>query len=115
MTTTQWGMVLVAVALITIGLQVRRWRLRQITTLQFAAGLVARVGFLVLGLIYVTGYVYDQPRAPLYGLGVVGVGIVLNLTAGVIENVRRARAPFVHEDAEDGSRSSDADMRTGQP
>lgn len=114
MTTTHWGIVLVAVALLTIGLQVRRWRLRQITALQFAAGLVARVGFLVLGLIYVTGYVYDQPRAPLYGLGVVGAGIVLNLTAGVIENVRRARAPFVDEDPDDISGSTDAEIRRGE-
>lgn len=99
MTTATWGIILLAAALVAIGLQVRRWRAAQITTLQFGAGLIARVGFLVLGILYASGLVYRWPRAPLYGLGIVGIGIVLNLTAGVIENIRRARSSRHEGDA----------------
>ena len=94
MTHTTWGIILLVAALVAIGLQVRRWRARRMTTLQFAAGLIARGGFLILGILYAFGLVYRWPRAPLIGLGIVGAGIVLNLTAGIIENVRRARAPY---------------------
>lgn len=71
------------------------------TTLQFAAGLIARAGFLFLGILYAFGLVYRWPRAPLIGLGIVGAGIVLNLAAGIIENVRRARAPYGGNDHPD--------------
>ena len=101
MTTSTWGLVLLLAALVAIGLQVRRWRTRRMTTLQFAAGLIARVGFLCLGILYATGLVYRWPRAPLIGLGIVGAGIVLNLTAGVIDNIRRARAPYGDSDHTD--------------
>ncbi|HEX2167313.1 MAG TPA: hypothetical protein VHG09_08810 [Longimicrobiales bacterium] len=97
MTTVTWGIILLIAALIAIGLQVRRWRAAHISTLQFGAGMIARAGFLFLGILYASGLVYRWPRAPLYGLGVVGFGILLNLTAGVIDNIRRARSPG-HED-----------------
>ena len=93
MTTATWGIILVAAALVAIGLQVRRWRAARITALQFAAGMVARAGFLFLGILYASDLVYRWPRAPLLGLGIVGVGIVLNLAAGIIENIRYARTP----------------------
>lgn len=94
MTHATWGIVLLLAALVAIGLQVRRWRARRLTTLQFAAGLIARMGFLFLGILYAAGLVYRWPRAPLIGLGIVGAGIVLNLAAGIIDNIRRARAPW---------------------
>lgn len=93
MTTAAWGMILAVAALVAIGLQVRRWRAARITTLQFAAGMVARAGFLVLGILYASDLVYRWPRAPLLGLGIVGAGIVLNIAAGIIENIRHARSP----------------------
>lgn len=86
-----WGGVLTAAAVIALFLHTRRWRRGQVTSLQYGAGLIARAGFLVLGLLYATGLVYRWSRAPVYGLGVVGAGIVLHLTAGVIDNIRRAR------------------------
>jgi uncharacterized protein with PQ loop repeat len=99
--TATWGLILIFAALVAIALQFRRLRTHRITELQFAAGMIARVGFLLLGILYATDLVYRWPRAPLIGLGVVGVGIVLNLTAGVIENIRRARAPRVAEAVDD--------------
>lgn len=99
MTTATWGIILLVAALVAIALQVRRWRAAHITTMQFAAGLVARAGFLFLGILYASGLVYRWPRAPLLGLGIVGLGIVLNLTAGIIENLRRARRP--HDSGDD--------------
>ncbi|HSJ29879.1 MAG TPA: hypothetical protein VK933_00500 [Longimicrobiales bacterium] len=101
LTHAAWGIVLLVAALIAIGLQVRRWRARRITTLQFAAGLIARGGFLVLGILYAFRLVYRWPRAPLVGLAIVGAGIVLNLAAGIIDNIRRARAPFGDSDHTD--------------
>lgn len=89
-----WGLVLIAAALVAIGLQFRRWRQARITTVQFAVGFVARAGFLFLGIIYVSDLIYRWPRAPLIGLGIVGVGIALNLVVGIADNVRRARAPY---------------------
>jgi hypothetical protein len=87
-----WGLVLIAVAVVTIVLQVRRYRAHRITTLQLLAGMVARAGFLFLGIVYVTELVVAHRRLPLVGLFIVGVGIALNLVAGIIANVRRARA-----------------------
>lgn len=101
MTPATWGIVLVIASLVAIGLQVRRWRTHQVTTMQFAAGIVARAGFLFLGVIYAADLIYRWPRAPLIGLGVVGLGIALNLTAGIIENIRRARTPYHREDRTD--------------
>lgn len=101
MSTATWGLILIIAALVAIAFQVQRLRTHQITGLQFAAGMIARGGFLLLGILYATDLVYRWPRAPLIGLGIVGVGILLNLTAGVIENIRRARAPHVAERAED--------------
>lgn len=101
MSTATWGLVLITAALVAIALQFQRLRTHRITGLQFAAGMIARAGFLLLGILYATELVYRWPRAPLVGLGIVGVGIVLNLTAGVIENIRRARAPRVAEAADD--------------
>lgn len=91
MNAAAWGVILSSAALVAIALQIRRLRSRQITILQFAGGMIARVGFLFLGILYAAGLVYRWPRAPLIGLGMVGAGIILNLTAGVIENIRRAR------------------------
>lgn len=101
MTTAAWGIVLTAAALVAIGLQVRRLRSARITTLQFAAGMIARGGFLILGILYASGLVYRWPRAPLIGLGIVGIGIVLNLVAGIIENIRRTRSRYRNEDRTD--------------
>ena len=101
MNTATWGLVLASASLVAIGLQVRRWRAHHITTLQFAAGMVARAGFLFLGIIYAGGLIYRWSRAPLIGLGIVGLGIALNLTAGIIENIRRARTPYGRDDDAD--------------
>ena len=86
-----WGGVLAVAAAVAIVLQVRSWRAGRMSTLQLAAGLIARVGFLFLGVMYAARLTEGWQRAPFIGLGIVGVGIVLNLTAGVIENIRRAR------------------------
>lgn len=102
MTTATWGVVLTIAALIAIGLQIRRLRSAQITTIQFAAGMIARGGFLILGILYASDLVYRWPRAPLIGLGIVGIGIVLNLVAGIIENVRHTRSRYRDEDQSDG-------------
>jgi hypothetical protein len=88
-----WGALLIAVALVTLFLQFRRFQRGQATLLQLGAGTIARLGFLFLGIIYVTGYVEQNRRAPLIGLGIVGVGIALNLVAGIMDNIRRARSP----------------------
>jgi uncharacterized protein with PQ loop repeat len=101
MTTRTWGIILVIAALVAIGLQIRRWRARQVTTMPFAAGMIARAGFLFLGIIYAADLVYRWRRAPLIGLGIVAIGIMLNLTAGIVENIRRSRAPHDHEDRTD--------------
>jgi uncharacterized protein with PQ loop repeat len=98
MTTSTWGIILVVAALVAIGLQVRRWRAGRVTTMLFAAGMIARAGFLFLGIIYAADLVYRWRRAPLIGLGIVGIGIALNLVAGIIENVRRSRASYDDED-----------------
>jgi hypothetical protein len=97
-TTATWGIVLTVAALVAIGLQVRRLRSARITTLQFAAGMIARGGFLMLGILYASGLVYRWPRAPLIGLGIVGIGIVLNLVAGIFDNIRRTRSLHRNED-----------------
>jgi uncharacterized protein with PQ loop repeat len=101
-TTATWGIVLTVAALIAIGLQVRRLRAAQITTPQFAAGMVARGGFLILGILYASDLVYRWPRAPLIGLGIVGLGILLNLVVGIIENIRHTRSRYDAEDGTDG-------------
>ncbi|HEX6307404.1 MAG TPA: hypothetical protein VFZ69_04395 [Longimicrobiales bacterium] len=92
MAASTWGIVLVAAALIAVGLHVRRWRLGRITGLQFWAGMIARLGFVVLGLMYATGYVDRSRRAPIWGLAIVGIGIVLNLLAGILAGVRHGRS-----------------------
>lgn len=102
MTTAAWGVVLTVAALVAIGYQVHRLRTARITTLQFAAGMVARGGFLLLGILYATDLVYRWPRSPIIGLGVVGAGIVLNLIAGIIENFRLTRSRY-DDDVEDQS------------
>ena len=93
-----WGLILSVVALVTIGLQIRRYRARRITTLQMVAGMVARIGFLFLGVVYVTELIDRNRRLPLIGLAIVGVGIALNLAAGIAENIRRARAPVTPDE-----------------
>jgi hypothetical protein len=98
MNAAAWGVILSIAALVAIALQIRRLRSQRITILQLAAGMFARVGFLFLGILYATGLVYRWPRAPLIGLGIVGAGIILNLTAGVIDNIRRARTPRVEDE-----------------
>lgn len=95
-----WGGILALAAVVAIALQIRSWRAHRMTGLQFAAGLVARGGFLFLGLIYATRLADGWRRAPLIGLWIVGVGIVLNLTAGIIENIRRSRATGPAGDSE---------------
>jgi Kef-type K+ transport system membrane component KefB len=101
MTTAMWGVVLIIAALIAAGLQFRRWQQARITALQLAVGMVARGGFLFLGIIYATGLIYRWPRAPLIGLGIVGIGIVLNLVTGILDNIRRSRARYsTHDESE---------------
>jgi hypothetical protein len=90
-TTAAWGAILLAAALAAVAFHAWRWRRGRMTTLQFGAGLVARVGFILLGVLYAFDLEYRWPRAPLYGRGVVGVGILLNLTANTIERIRYAR------------------------
>jgi hypothetical protein len=89
-----WGLILIVVALATIVLQIRRFRTGRLSRLQLAAGMIARLGFLFLGILYATDLVAEHRRAPFIGLGIVGAGIALNLVAGVVENIRRARAPY---------------------
>lgn len=87
-----WGWLLVAVAAITIGLTVHRYRRGLITTLQFGVAMIARLAFLFLGVVYVTELIVRYPRLPLAGLFVVGLGIFLNLAVNTWERVRRDRA-----------------------
>jgi hypothetical protein len=101
MTTAAWGIILIIAAVVAMALQLRRWRTRQITAMLFAAGMIARAGFLFLGVIYAADLIYRWRRAPLVGLGIVGLGIVLNLTAGIIESIRRAGAPYDNPDDTD--------------
>lgn len=91
MAVSTWGIILIVAALVAIGLHFRRWRTQRITNLAFAAGLIARAGFVALGIMYAFAFVDRYPRAPVYGLAVVGVGIILNLLAGIIDNIRRSR------------------------
>lgn len=95
-----WGGILILAALVASALQIRRWRTRRIGTLQLAAGLVARAGFLFLGIIYAAELTDRWRRAPLVGLGIVGVGIVLNLAAGIFDNIGRSRRAGGDPDAE---------------
>lgn len=84
-----WGWLLIAAALISLSLQVMHWRRGRIGAAQAATAVLARSGFLLLGVIYVAGLVERWPRAPLLGLAIVGVGIFLHLTVNVIRNIRR--------------------------
>lgn len=84
-----WGMVLIVAAVLSLGLQAMHWRRGRISTAQAVTAMLARSGFLVLGVIYVTGLVERWPRAPFIGLAIVGIGILLHLTANVVHNVRR--------------------------
>jgi putative effector of murein hydrolase LrgA (UPF0299 family) len=93
-----WGLLLIGMALVTMGLQIRRYRARRITRTQLFAGMIARLGFLFLGIVYVTELIDRNRRLPLIGLAIVGLGIALNLVAGILENVRRARAPDLPDD-----------------
>ncbi|MEX1184480.1 MAG: hypothetical protein WEF86_14810 [Gemmatimonadota bacterium] len=83
-----WGAVLIAAALLSLGLQVMHLRRGRITAMQAGTGMIARGGFLLLGVIYVTGLVERWPGAPLFGLAVVGIGIFLHLAAGILQNLR---------------------------
>lgn len=84
-----WGWLLIAAALISLTLQVMHWRRGRISAAQAGTAVLARSGFLLLGVIYVFGLVERWPRAPLLGLVVVGTGIFLHLTVNVIHNLRR--------------------------
>jgi hypothetical protein len=86
-----WGWLLIAAALISLSLQVMHWRRGRISTAQAVTGMIARGGFLVLGIIYVTDLIIRYRRAPLVGLGIVGAGIFLHLTVNVLSNMRRRR------------------------
>ncbi|HEX6133366.1 MAG TPA: hypothetical protein VFZ24_05370 [Longimicrobiales bacterium] len=92
MTTSVWGIILTVAALIAVVLHTRRWRAQRVTALQFGAGMVARAGFVLLGLMYALHYVERWPRAPVVGLAIVGVGIVLNLLAGILAGIQRSRS-----------------------
>jgi hypothetical protein len=86
-----WGWLLIAAALISLGLQLMHWRRGRISTAQAVTGMIARSGFLVLGVIYVTDLIVRYPRAPLLGLAIVGGGIFLHLTVNIISNIRRSK------------------------
>jgi hypothetical protein len=86
-----WGWLLIAAALISLGLQLMHWRRGRISTAQAVTGMIARSGFLVLGVIYVTDLIVRYPRAPLLGLAIVGGGIFLHLTVNIISNTRRSK------------------------
>jgi putative membrane protein len=73
------------------GLQLMHWRRGRISTAQAVTGMIARSGFLVLGVIYVTDLIVRYPRAPLLGLAIVGGGIFLHLTVNIISNIRRSK------------------------
>jgi hypothetical protein len=85
-----WGWLLIVAALGAVSLQLLHWRRGRISAARALTGVLARTGFLLLGIIYVTDLIVRYPRAPLYGLSVVGVGILLHLLAGVVERHRRA-------------------------
>ena len=89
--TTGWGIVLIVAALLSLGLQLMHWRRGRINAVQAATGMLARAGFLLLGVVYVAGLVERWPRAPFIGLAVVGIGILLHLAANVVQNLRGSR------------------------
>lgn len=86
-----WGWLLIAAAVTSLGLQLMHWRRGRISTAQAVTGMIARSGFLVLGIIYVTDLIIRYPRSPLLGLAIVGGGVFLHLTMNVIASIRRGR------------------------
>jgi hypothetical protein len=83
-----WGWLLIVAALVSLALQFMHWRRGRITTAQAVTAMIARAGFLVLGVIYVSPLIVRHPRAPLLGLAIVGGGILLHLTVNVIHRMR---------------------------
>jgi hypothetical protein len=83
------SLVLIVAAILSIALQYRHYRRGVYTKRRAIAGIIARSGFLVLGVIYATGLVQRWPRAPFVGLGIAVLGVVLHLVNNIVENARR--------------------------
>lgn len=86
-----WSWLLVVVAAASVGWQVAQWRRGRLPGIRLATGLISRAGFILLGLVYATGAMVTWRQGPVIGLGIVGIGIFLNLSLNVVENFRRAR------------------------
>lgn len=85
------SLVLIAVAVLSIALQVRQYRRGVYSLRRALTGSIARFGFLVLGVMYAAGLVQRWPRAPFIGIGIVVLGIVLHLGNNIFENAQRNR------------------------
>ena len=83
------SLVLIAVALLSIALQVHQYRRGVYSGRRALTGSIARFGFLVLGVMYATGLVQRWPRAPFVGIGVVVLGVILHLGNNILENAQR--------------------------
>lgn len=83
-----WGGLLILIAAAGLALQARHWQRGRLTAGQAVTGMIARGGFLLLGIIYVAGLAETWRRAPFYGLAIVGLGIFLHLAVNVYHRIR---------------------------
>lgn len=84
-----FALILIVLAAASIGLQLYHYRRGVISARRAATASIARFGFVVLGLLYATDAIARWPRAPIYGLAIVGIGIFLHLANNILENVQR--------------------------
>jgi phosphate/sulfate permease len=81
--------VLIAVAVLSIALQVYQYRRGLYSARRALTGSIARFGFVVLGVTYAAGLVQRWRYAPLIGLGIAMLGFILYLANNRLENVQR--------------------------
>ena len=83
------AMVLIVVAVLSIALQFHQYRRGIVSGARALTGSLARFGFVVLGVVYLTGWVARWRYAPLVGIGIVVIGFVLYRAIGKLENPQR--------------------------
>ena len=83
------SVILILGALLSIGLQYRHYRRGVFSRRRAITGSIARFGFLVLGVMYLTGLAQRSRYAPFVGIGIVVLGVILHLGNNIIENAQR--------------------------